>query len=286
MASPFQKTVSKANLKSSLMIVLLLLLSGNVQPNPGPELHCVQTPAEFKSIFGLKFIHLNVPSLLPKMDMVRIWGNSTNADMVIISETWLTKSITDIDINIPGYNVYRSDRPKKGGGIAIYVKTRFHASVVLSESICKQLEFLALNVEIAKSFSLTVIGCYRPPSAAKEALTSLKHLLSKLNYNELLIAGDLNWDWLNSVSDDFKSFCDSVNLTQLVNMPTRPNLKSPGKSTLVYLFLTNVPYKFSSMGVFCNDLSDHCVVAACRNTKISKCKPRIICKRNLKSFNE
>ena len=62
---------------------------------------------------GLKFVHLNVRSLLPKIDMVRIWTRSTDADIVIISETWLTKSITTEDINILRYNVYRTDRTKK-----------------------------------------------------------------------------------------------------------------------------------------------------------------------------
>uniref|UniRef100_A0A8C5N2E5 Reverse transcriptase domain-containing protein n=1 Tax=Gouania willdenowi TaxID=441366 RepID=A0A8C5N2E5_GOUWI len=284
-ASTYQRTESKSIAKQRLLIALLLLLSGNVQPNPGPELLCSQTPADFKSLPGLKYVHLNVRSLLPKMDMVRIWVKSTGAD-VVISETWLTKSITNEDINILGFNVFRTDRPKKGGGVAIYVKSRFNASIVLSQSISKQMEFLALDLEIVKSLHITVVGCYRPPSAPKEALDSLKLLLNQINYTELLMAGDFNWDWFNATSDEFKRFCDSVNLTQLVNFPTRPNPKSPDKSTLIALFLTNVPHKFSSLGVFCNDLSDHCVVAACRNTRIPKCKPRIVCRRNLKHLNE
>lgn len=218
------------------------------------------------------------------MDIVKIWVKSTDADIVVISETWLSKSIADEDINMVGYKVYRIDRPNKGGGVAIYIKSRFDACVVLSESICKQLEILALKVEFIKGLCITVVGCYRPPSAPVEALQSLKHLLSRLNYNELVLTGDLNWDWLKPVSDDFKSFCDLNNLTQLVNSPTRPNLKSPEKSTLIDLILTNVPHKFSSLGVFCNDLSDHCIVAAVRNTKMSKLTPRIILKRNLKLF--
>jgi len=77
----------------------------------------------------------------------------------------------------------------------------------------------------------------------------------------MVLAGDLNWDWLKASSDDFKSIFDSIDLTQLVNLPPRPNLKSPEKSTLIDLILTNVPHKFSSLGVFCNDLSDLCFVA-------------------------
>ena len=33
-------------------------------------------------------------------------------------------------------------------------------------------------------------------------------------------------------------------------------------------------------------MSDHCVVGTCRDTKIPKCKPRIISKKSLKKFNE
>ena len=42
--------------------------------------------------------------------------------VIVFSETWLRKSVLDKDICIIGYNVYRPDRVKKGGGVAIYVK--------------------------------------------------------------------------------------------------------------------------------------------------------------------
>ncbi len=35
--------------KKKCFIVLLLLLSGNVQPNPGPDLKCLSTPCDFKA---------------------------------------------------------------------------------------------------------------------------------------------------------------------------------------------------------------------------------------------
>ena len=43
--------------------------------------------------------------------------------------------------------------------MAIYVKTKFPVSVAKCETICKQLEFLALNIEVSNSLSITVIGC-------------------------------------------------------------------------------------------------------------------------------
>ena len=52
------------------------------------------------------------------------------------------------------------------------------------------------------------------------------------------------------------------------------------------MFLTNAPHKYSTASIFANDISDHCVVATVRNTKIPKTKPRIIVKRNMKHFSE
>lgn len=95
------------------------------------------------------------------------------------------------------------------------------------------------------------------------------------------MSGELNWNWLQPVSDDFKACCDSLNLFQIVESPTRPNLKCPDKSSLIDLILTNVPHKYTVASVFVNDISDHCVVATIRNTKIPKAKPRIIIKHDM-----
>ena len=97
------------------------------------------------------------------------------------------------DIAIKGYNVFRCDRPRKGGGIAIYVKCKFHVIVQSSLSLSSQFQFLALKLELLKGCFLTIVGCYRPPSASSETLSSLTTHLSTLAFNEILLTGDLNW---------------------------------------------------------------------------------------------
>ncbi|KAF1394512.1 hypothetical protein PFLUV_G00001090 [Perca fluviatilis] len=277
----------KKSLKHKFFIVLLLLMSGNVQPNPGPDTPIsFNTPADFKERSGLGFFHLNVRSLVPKMDMLRIWAHSTDADVFVLSETWLSNSVSDKVINISGYNVFRSDRPNRGGGVAIYIKNQYQVNVLLSKSIVKQFEFLSLDLEVSKSLNITVVGCYRTPSAVSSALPSLMQLLSDFNSKELVAFGDLNWNWLQPASDDFRAYCDSLNLFQIVDSPTRPNFKNPEKSSLIDVILTNAPHKYSTASIFANDISDHCVVATVRNTKIPKTKPRIIVKRNMKHFSE
>ena len=74
---------------------MLLLLSG-IHPNPGPPFTC-STPSDFKIMCGLHIIHVNAHSLLSntEMDMLKIWVESTGADVIVISETWLSKSVLD-----------------------------------------------------------------------------------------------------------------------------------------------------------------------------------------------
>ena len=46
-------------------------------------------------------------------------------DIVGISETWANDNISDSELNIPGYSLYRKDRNNKfksnGGGVALYI---------------------------------------------------------------------------------------------------------------------------------------------------------------------
>ena len=166
------------------VITLLLLLSGNVQPNPGPATTtmCLQTPADFLNRTGIGFIHMNVRSLLPKMDMVNIWANSTNADIMVVLETWLSRSIPDSHVNLDGYNIFRADRRAKGGGVAIYTNNTFQTTVI-SKSVPKQYELIVLKVEFTKGCVMTIVGCYRPPSASKDTLSSLTESLANVKHN-------------------------------------------------------------------------------------------------------
>lgn len=117
----------------------------------------LQNP-EFISRSGLQIIHMNVKSLLPKVDLIKLWITSTDADILVLSETWLNKSVLDKDIYISRYNIFCWDRPKRGGGIAIYVKNRFHVTLLSSLSVFKQFELLTLSVELSKGKPLT--GCF------------------------------------------------------------------------------------------------------------------------------
>ena len=71
---------------------------------------------------GLHFIHININSLLPKIDEIRHMTKITNAAIVGIGETKLDKTILPSEIDIEGYDLLRLDRSRRGGGVACYVK--------------------------------------------------------------------------------------------------------------------------------------------------------------------
>lgn len=118
----------------------------------------------------------------------------------------------------------------------LFFKNRFHENVLLSRSI--PIQFLAFNLEVLKSLHVTVVGCYKTASATQDALSSLTHLISELNFKEIVLLGDVNWKWQQAMPSDFKSYCNSLHLFQIIKIVTGQNLNCPENSTLIDLNLT------------------------------------------------
>ena len=102
--------------------------------------------------------------------------------------------------------------------------------------------------------------------------------------SELVLLGDLNWDMLNTPAI-LQTKLDALNLTQMINEPTRYNSKTVNTGTFIDVILTNSPSKYTS-AVFNQDLSDHCLIACIRNGSVFKRPPLITVKRSLKHFCE
>ena len=82
----------------------------------------IETPLDFLNRRGLGLIHINVRSLIPKLDSIRIWVQQTYPDILILTESWLSGKIKDHLITLDGYNTFRVDRSTRGGVVAIFVK--------------------------------------------------------------------------------------------------------------------------------------------------------------------
>ena len=71
---------------------------------------------------GMHFIHLNINSLLPKIDEIRYVAKLTNATVIGLSETKLDNTVLSSELEIEGYDLAISDRSRRGGGVACFVK--------------------------------------------------------------------------------------------------------------------------------------------------------------------
>ena len=74
---------------------------------------------------NIKVGHLNIRSLKNREHyiLIRELVIEKDFDIFTISETWLNKTVTDVEVEIPGYMIYRLDRDKKlGGGVCAFVK--------------------------------------------------------------------------------------------------------------------------------------------------------------------
>ena len=101
------------------LYILLIILSGDVELNPGPKRKAAQT---------LSICHWNLNSICAqnfrKLSLLRAYVSVYKFDIICLSETYLDSSIDDGSLEISGYYLLRSDHPskKKRGGICIYYK--------------------------------------------------------------------------------------------------------------------------------------------------------------------
>ena len=147
------------NKKNPFLFQHLLLLSGDISLNPGPN-QIYQLKNEIWSPFkkrGLHFLHININSLLPKIDELRSIAGKTNAAIIGISETKLDNSVFDTEINIENYTIIRRDRNRNGGGVACYIRNdiRFNELNIFSSEV----ENICLNI-LLKRFATYYSMCF------------------------------------------------------------------------------------------------------------------------------
>ena len=181
--------------------------------------------------------------------------NSLRSDMVCISETWLDGTISDQQIEIDNYQIFRRDRPgnlrRAGGGVLIYAKEDLP---VKRRDDLEHPQLEVLLTELTTGKKRVLIGCcYRAPNAtAEEASNFIQNLQDMLNQiyidkpDSLVLLGDFNdkclaWDSQHIGSELKLNLFDLVtgnNLFQLINEPTHI---TPISSTLLDLIITDSP---------------------------------------------
>ena len=151
--------------------------------------------------------NLNINSLPNKFAEIKEWLNANAFDIISVQETKIDRSFPNTQFHVDGHNIFRRDRVKGGGGIAVYIRDTIIAS--RKKEIGKQLESILFDLRIGhRQFAL--IRAYKPPSVDKITFASeLISLLDEATHvsDDVICTGDLNCDTINPSKNNKQGKC-------------------------------------------------------------------------------
>lgn len=232
----------------------------------------------------IKMAHINVRSLVPKLQDIELFLYDNNVDILACSETWLHESIDIETVKINNYAFYRRDRGGRGGGVGIYINSSFRCSVIDTSTSIEQ---IWLSIPLG-SKKICVGAVYNPPNADyKHFLNCLEDSLISCSFisEDLYCCGDFN---INLLKPDlpavqyFNSFLHTVGATQIITDPTRITETT---YSLVDFILVMDDTNCINSGVINSDISDHDFVYCNINISRPKNIPTIRTYRDYKNIN-
>jgi len=253
----------------------------------------MSTNAEMLLLNCISFNARSLKNKLPDLHFV-LYNEKLNYDILFITETWLSTSVTDAMLDPKGlYTVYRCDRSngRAGGGVCVLVKACHSVLRVDLQLTSSSFECVCFDLFISHSV-MRMFLVYRPPSTCQTnnvgAMTDLVNCLAQqcVNTSTTCILGDMNcpniyWDAGIVVGDIvqkiFHDFTTDQGLVQFVNSPTRG-------SNILDIVLCNDPLFISDVQTtvpFSN--SDHNSIVCVLNVAISKSAVNSNCYNQLSS---
>ena len=236
---------------------------------------------------GLHFGHLNINNILP--------STNSNISVLGITETKLDNTVNNEEVEIDSYNLIRSDRNRKGGGIACYIKNSI--SFNYHGSLSENFENILIEILLPKSKPITMSIIFRLPdqsSPIDDFNIALKVLASQ--GNETYFLGEGHYVLKKSYAKcqeaqsnqrllkPYLEICPAFGLTQLINKPTRSTLKT---SSLLDHILTNSKESATQHGAITLGLSDHDFIFCTRKIKCFKSrKHNTISVRTCKNYSK
>ncbi|KAJ8026661.1 hypothetical protein HOLleu_31563 [Holothuria leucospilota] len=187
-----------------------------------------------RAVCGVKVMFANVRSLFNKFSEFLAHISIDNPDIVGVTETWLHSDISNSEIQVPGYKIFRHDRADtvcgRGGGVLLYVKDSINCVDVTNKfssgfSDCLWCELSFVN----ESGTPLVVGIiYRSPNLCADNNQSLFESFRKVSSKRAVVFGDFNFpdiDWHSCTSGSHgRDFLEAVSdgfFTQHVLFPTR-----------------------------------------------------------------
>ena len=136
----------------------LLILSGDTSLNPGPVYNSQSSCSNEWNVFkteGIRLIHLNVNSLLPRIDEIRYIAAGTNAAVIGISKFKLHETIFQSEMQIFNYELLRHGRNRNGGGVACFIRSDI--GYLQKQFFPKEIENIFVEILFPKT-KLLIVG--------------------------------------------------------------------------------------------------------------------------------
>ena len=173
---------------------------------------------------------------MPKRDELQTLLEHCSTHVMGLSETWLDESVDDAEIDMTGFRVYRKDRNRNGGGVAVYVSDDVK-SVRRYDLEEEGVEALWIQVKM-KKLQVLICNMYRPPDALVAWMDSLATILERAVQEKLSVVmlGDFNCDFMspNPRANKLASVMEEYGLTQMIDGPTRITQNSESQIDLIF----------------------------------------------------
>ena len=178
---------------------------------------------------GYRCVCLNARSIVNKKNELNIMVEDIDPHIIGITESWANTDITDAELGLTGYVMFRRDRiGRRGGGVILYVKESIQAYEIKLESEADYDEAVWCKI-VSGNSKLTIGLVYRSPNINEEDNTKMQNAIKEVSKGECIIMGDFNhghiqWKSLESTGGDDQQFLFLIQesfLTQHVLEPTK-----------------------------------------------------------------
>ena len=165
-------------------------------------------------------MHLNINSILPKLDELKTITGNTKAVIIRITESKVDNSISDSEVE---------DQNRNGGGVACYLCFNLRSTTM------GDIEGIFFDILLPKIKPVFVGIIYRPPESINFLGCFNKHLDNINLDNEIFLFGDFNINLLHngkyilkenkamqnrilstSLVSQYKLFCQRYSLEQII----------------------------------------------------------------------
>ena len=260
----------------------------NINLNSRPSFTRSQTNVLHK----LKIAHLNIRSLRNTSHLIETKElvKSHKIDVLTMSETWLNSSVTNGEIAIDDYKIFRQDRlHKKGGGVCAFVKKVLKVTIINELTNISESNFQQLWIKLQNKKMKTIIICviYRPPDCPLNCIQDDlgQNYVRALSMNKpIFILGDMNCNLLKDCPEKraITDLCNDLNLKQIIKEPTRITDTS---QSLIDVILVSTEAVVLESGVLDSAISDHFPIYVSTKLKVPKTPPTYITVRSYKNYD-